>query len=205
MLAYVFWHWRKPSLSASEYEARQRAFHDALLAAPPAGFVHSYSHALTGAAWANGGGDAYEDWYVLDGSAALDALNQGAISASRRTSHDLAAAASAGGTAGLYSLRLGAAPEGPSAARWFAKPDGMRYETLLELCSPLCAQGAALFMRHMVLGPSPEFCLQSEEPVALPPVLAAQSLTLRPVWPPRVMRASDPRLRRVTPPTNRVI
>lgn len=205
MLAYVFWHWRKPSLGASEYEARQRAFHDALLAAPPTGFVHSYTHALRGAPWANGGGEAYEDWYVVDGSAALDPLNQGAISASRKAPHDAAAAASAGGTAGLYSLRLGVAPEGPAASYWFAKPDGMRYEALFDLVSPLCADGAALFMRHMVLGPAPEFCVQAEAPVSLPPVLNARSFDLRAVWPPRVMRSSDPRMRRVTPTGNRVL
>jgi hypothetical protein len=39
MLAYVFWHWRRPDVPAASYEALQRRFHAALGAAPPAGFL----------------------------------------------------------------------------------------------------------------------------------------------------------------------
>ena len=37
MLAYVFWHWRRPDVPAASYEALQRRFHAALGAAPPPG------------------------------------------------------------------------------------------------------------------------------------------------------------------------
>ena len=113
MLAYVFWHWRRPDVPAASYEALQRRFHAALGAAPPAGFLGSRSLAITGAPWADGGNEAYEDWYLLEGSAALDPLNAAAVSASRQAPHDAAAAVAGGGTAGLYLLRLGSAGEPP--------------------------------------------------------------------------------------------
>src|SRR5262245_52886820 len=103
LLAYVFWHWRRPTVTQSAYEAAQRRFHQALAAAPPEGFERSFSLALRGARWAAGGGEAYEDWYLVSGSAGLDPLNAAAISASRQAPHDAAAALAAGGTAGLYS------------------------------------------------------------------------------------------------------
>ena len=101
MLAYVFWHWRRPACPPP-YEALQRRFHAALEAAPPAGFSGSRSLAIAGAPWAADGGQAYEDWYLLEGSAALDPLNAAAVTASRQQPHDAAAAAAEGGTAGLY-------------------------------------------------------------------------------------------------------
>ena len=187
MLAYVFWHWRQPAIPAADYEARQRDFHAALGAAPPDGFVRSYSHALEGAPWAGGGGDAYEDWYLIHGSAALDPLNDAAITASRQAPHDAAAAVAAGGTAGLYRLRMGEPPAAPNVAGhayWFEKPAGVSYAELWTEMAPVVERaGGALWIRHMVLGPSPEFCLQSAGAVTLPPIIVARSLTLRPVWP----------------------
>jgi len=99
MLAYTFWHWRKASVPRHDYEARVQQFHLALRAHPSAGFSRSYSLAFIGAPWANAGAEAYEDWYLVEGSAALDPLNEAAISASRQVPHDAAAAAAAGGTA----------------------------------------------------------------------------------------------------------
>ena len=116
MLAYVFWHWRRPEVPAAAYEALQHRFHAALEAAPPAGFIGSCSVAIACAPWAAGGGEAYEDWYLVDGSAGLDPLNAAAVSASRQGPHDAAAAAADGGTAGLYLLRLGEAGDPPGAA-----------------------------------------------------------------------------------------
>jgi hypothetical protein len=88
MLAYVFWHWRRPDVPAAAYEALQRRFHAALEVAPPAGFIGSRSVAIAGAPWAAGGGEAYEDWYLVDGWAGLDPLNAAAVSASRQGPHD---------------------------------------------------------------------------------------------------------------------
>lgn len=183
MLAYVFWHWRRPDVESAAYESAQRRFHAALAAAPAEGFVHSHSAALQGATWAAGGGAAYEDWYAVHASAALDSLNLAAISASRQAPHDAAAALAAGGTAGLYTLRAGVALTAPAHATWFAKPAGMSYAQLDAALRDVVAQGACLWMRYMVLGPTPEFCVHSGGQIALRRPLEGLVLTLRPVWP----------------------
>lgn len=182
-LAYVFWHWRRAEVSVASYVELQRRFHAALAAAPPNGFLGSHSAAVREVSWAAAGGDAYEDWYLVDGTAALDPLNQAAVTASRQAPHDAAASAAQGGTAGLYRLRLGSVGVHRSAA-WFAKPDGMSYDELyaaLEL--PVLPAGGALWGRQMVLGPAPEFCLHTPEPVPLPAPLIAQVVARSPIWP----------------------
>lgn len=182
MLAYVFWHWPRPGVTAADYEARQRAFHSALAAEPPPGFERSYSFALAGAPWANRGQAAYEDWYLVGDSAALDPLNTGAVSAGRRGPHDAAAALAADGIAGLYVPRLGRPLPSAQHARWFGKPLGMSYARLDDLLAPrLKRHGAVLWMRFMVLGPSPEFCVQSAGPLELPEELHGSELELRPL------------------------
>ncbi len=184
MLAYVFWHWPRAGVSAADYEGLQRRFHAALQAAPSAGFLGSRCVSLTGASWAGDGGPAYEDWYLLDGSAALDPLNAAAVTASRQHAHDAAAAAAEGGTAGLYSLRLGVQRDPPRAATWFAKPSGMSYGALFTLLGDLIeAEDGALWGRQMTLGPTPEFCLHTAGAVRLPAPLAGSALVCRPVWP----------------------
>lgn len=200
MLAYVFWHWPQPAVERADYRSRQQAFHAALAADPSPGFLRSFSHAVSGAPWAADGAEAYEDWYLTDGSAALEPLNAAAISASRTAPHDAAAAVAAGGTAGLFTLRLGEPIAEPRHEYWFAKPAGMRYDALFAALAPVMGApagsaaiddgtgdgsgngngngGAALWGRFMTLGPSPEFCLQTSAPVVLPPPIEARELVL---------------------------
>ena len=183
MLSYVFWHWPRSGVAADAYESRQRAFHAALGAAPSEGFTRSLTHALEGAPWANAGRAAYEDWYLLSDSAALDPLNAAAVSASRQAPHDAAAALAGGGIAGLYTLQLGAMPEAPTRAAWFAKPDGVRYADFFARLEPIVERAkGALWMRHMTLAPAREFCLLSTEQVVLPAELTPLEVALRPVW-----------------------
>ena len=182
MLAYVFWHWRRPDVPAPDYERRQRAFHAALAAAPPDGFLRSSIVRTSGAPWANAGRTAYEDWYLVRDSAALDVLNEAVISASRAVPHDAAAAVAAGGTAALYRLRAGAPDPSARVAQWFAKPDGARYDALHASLSPLVERaGGALWVRQMVLGPSPEFCVRAPSALMLPASLTPLALPLDPV------------------------
>jgi hypothetical protein len=184
MLAYVFWHWRRPTAAAADYEAAQRRFHAALSAAPPPGFLRSFSVAFEGAPWAANRGEAYEDWYLVDGSAALDPLNAAAISASRQAPHDATAALAAGGTAGLYSLRQGDPVAPPAMLAWFAKPDSMSYRELFTMLEPLTSSaGAALWCRQMTLGPALEFCIHTRDSVMLPAPVAPLVFRTRPVWP----------------------
>jgi hypothetical protein len=185
VLAYVFWHWPRPGVSQDEYERLQRRFHAALRDAPPAGFLGSRSHAVAGVPGITPIGTAYEDWYMLENGTALDPLNEAAITASRQAPHDAAAAAAAGGTAGLYRLRLGTVDGStPTVAAWFSKPDGMSYAALDAALGPIVdPRGGALWSRQMVLGPTPEFCLQSSAPVELPARFSPLCVSLRPVWP----------------------
>jgi hypothetical protein len=183
MLAYVFWHWRRPDVSVADYEQAQRRFHAALAGDPSPGFLRSCSLAIAGATWAAAGGEAYEDWYLVEGSGALDPLNAAAISASRQAPHDAAAALAAGGTAGLYSLRSGSPGPLPRTATWFTKPGGMAYGELFAMLKPVTGEGeAALWGRQMTLGPAPEFCLHTRGPVALPSPLTGLALDCRAVW-----------------------
>ena len=183
LLAYVFWHWRQPSVSTENYEAAQVGFQRALADSPSVGFVRSFSHAIVGAPWANGGGDAYEDWYLIHDSAALDALDEAAVTAGRRSAHNVAASLAAAGTAGLYQLRLGHAPAAPRSAQWFLKPAGMAYVQLFAAVEPALAPvGGSLWMRRMTLGPATEFCVLAREPAALAPPFQMVALPLRPVW-----------------------
>jgi hypothetical protein len=185
MLAYVFWHWKQPSIDSQQYEQWLRAFHQTLAAAPPPGFVRSFSYAIANAPWAAAGQPAYEDWYLVRDSAALDVLNDAAISAQRQAPHDTIAGAVAGGTAGLYRLRQGdfsATP--PRFASWLAKPAGMPYDAFFAQFHPIIRQSPlCLWGRQMVLGPTPEFCLHSPEPLTLPKLPIGWALELRLIWP----------------------
>lgn len=183
LLAYVFWHWRRPTADAATYESAQRAFQQALTDSPSAGFVRAFSHALAGAPWANSGGEAYEDWYLVRDSAALDPLNDAAVSAGRRAPHDAAASLAAGGTAGLYRLRMGTPPSAPRFAHWFVKPEGVSYPRLFAAVEPaLGPVEGSLWMRQMTLGPATEFCVLAREPATLAPMFQMFAFPLRPVW-----------------------
>jgi len=181
MLAYFFYHWKRPDVDAREYENRLRDFHAALTAAPSDGFSRSWSLALTGMPWANNGQDSYEDWYLIRNSADLDPLNDAAISASRKVPHDKAAAGTEGGSAGLYRVRAGAVVDNPRFTTWFSKPDGWSYPQLLEALQPLTGS-CALWQRQMALGPE-EFCLHSTQSVSLPSGATGRSVELRGVFP----------------------
>jgi hypothetical protein len=192
MLAYVFWHAKLAAADTREYEARLVDFHRRLIASRPAGLVRSIVSRLRDAPWIAAGGDAYEEWYLVEGSAALDVLNEAAVSGDRRAAHDQIARLAASGSAGLYLRRLGAADEADARhAAWFAKPAGMRYDEMHARLDPLiAAPGATLWGRQMVLGPTDEFCVRSKAPLALPEPFSAASIVLEPLW------ASSPDLMR---------
>jgi hypothetical protein len=184
MLAYVFWHWRREDVPPERYRGQIRDFHASLARRGPAGFLGSVAFAIPGAEWIPGGIPAFEDWYLLEGSAALDPLDRGAVSPPHQASHDTIAGVVAGGTGGLYRLRQGT-PLGAEArvSRWFSKPEGTSYSDLFELLAPACDAGAALWSRQMVLGPALEFCLHARETSPLPSPLRPRDIALERVWP----------------------
>lgn len=149
-LAYLFWHWTEAP--REEYEAGLREFHQALRGLGVPGLQGSAAYRITGAPW-TAAASAYEDWYLVGGSADLDPLNEAAVSAAMRARHDRPAAQTAGVAGGLYRLQRGDVDLDADSATWLAKPKGVSYDAFYAGLPPL----KALFRRQMVLGPTPEF------------------------------------------------
>ena len=106
MLAYVFWHWPQPRIDTDAYVDHLSDFHQTLAANKPDGFsIQCLSH--RGASWLNTNDEAYEEWYLLDDSAAMDRLNEAAVSGVCEEPHNRVAREAADGIGGLYRLRAG--------------------------------------------------------------------------------------------------
>ena len=175
MLAYVFWHVRRAGVTAPEYEAAHRTFHDTLWETPVPGLLALRIHRLQEIPWLAPGQGGYEDWHLLENSAGLDVLNEAAVTRARLAVHDRIAGMAANGTAGLYGLRLGALLE-PAIAYWMSKPPGMKYADFDESLRPLIASGCCLWGRRMTLGPTPEFCLHAPAAVNMPHAAHSQKI-----------------------------
>ncbi len=158
-LAYVFWHWT--GAPARGYEADLKRFHGQLAGLGVPGLAASASYRIESAPW-TGPGRAYEDWYLVGGSADLDLLNEAAVSPPIRAAHDGPAHLASGGAGGLYRLQTGELDLDAEIATWIAKPAGMGYEAFYAGLPPL----SALFRRQMVLGPTTEFCSFGAENLA---------------------------------------
>lgn len=152
MLAYVFWH---RAAGADGYAERLVAFHEALAAHPPAGFVISRAFRLDHAPWLPGDGPPYEDWYLVADWAALGQLNLGAVSGARSAPHDAVAALAREGQGGVYAPLHGGEPVAGEVS-WLAKPPGMSYA---DLHAALAERPA--WQRQMVLGPAPEYVVDA--------------------------------------------
>jgi hypothetical protein len=184
MLAYVFWHWRRPDVDGASYAGRLAAFHEALRRSAPPGFGGSSTFRAGRAPWV-ATDESYEDWYLTDGSAALDPLNDASVSGICREPHDAAARSAAGGTAGLYRLRFGSAEVASArVAYWFSKPAGTSYVDLYARLAPLTGSPrCGLWGRQMTLGPTPEFCLMCPEEADLAGELLVFERRLEQLWP----------------------
>src|SRR3954471_14789514 len=165
MLAYLFWHEPHADVDAYRCVALLNAFHRALAAAPPPGFVRSWSVRLDHAPC--DGGPAFEDWYLVEDWPALGTLNEAAVRAPREDAHDAIAALATNGAGGLYLLQHGTL-EGPAPwAGWVVKAQG-------EPRAPCESQlrdafdGGAVLRRQRVLGPAPESLLLANREPALP-------------------------------------
>jgi hypothetical protein len=172
-LAYLFWHWPRAEAARDAYERDLVAFHAALRAAGPRGFLDSATFRVAAPPFGSRRG-GYEDWYLLDDFAALGMLEAAAVAETAGVGerHDRAARAAETGTAGLYGLRAGRPSVGSGVAHWFPKPDGMDDEELDELLEPLLASttgaGAGLWRRKLTFGPAAEFCLAAGGRLELP-------------------------------------
>jgi hypothetical protein len=150
VLAYLFWHRPRAGVETDEYEEAQRRFHRRL-EVPSACFrLGQLPFAVNGA----NGGDAYEDWYLVEDWDGLGRLNATAVNARHRDDHDRAAALVGSGWAGLYAHVRGEVAI-PEEASWRHKPIG---EPLTTLLADVPAE-APVWQRQLVLGPAPELCL----------------------------------------------
>lgn len=160
MLAYLFWHWPSPSVEEQDYQKRIAEFQEALRSQSPSGFASSIVFQLEHAPWDGGKGEVYEDWYLVENSAALDVLNEAAVSGMCKEPHDAVAKHAAKGAGGLYKVHSGELDLAKAdVALWFAKPSGMSYEHLYRMLDAEIGRvGGSVWRRQMVLGPAPEFC-----------------------------------------------
>lgn len=173
MLAYVFSHRPADGVDIADYEEALNRFHATLGGAPPKGFLGSSTFRV---------GDRYSDWYLVDGSAALDVLNEAAVSGARTTAHDAAARMAVDGVGKLYSLAGGEHSTGPGFEIHFSKPAGMAYAGLYERLQALTGRpGTGLWRRMMVLGPPPEFCLVAPSEIELPGEFRSEVLRREPI------------------------
>ena len=187
MLAYVFWHWPRPEISNAEYVEKLCAFHDSLATHLPNGFSRSIVFELNKPPWLKANSIAYEDWYLVEDSAALDKLDFAAVSGKNEKPHYEIASHAAGGTAGLYRLRQGHldALAHSRIALWFSKAQGVRYPDLYSALNPVCAEpGVGLWCRQMTLGPTTEFCLRSDREITLPGGVTneSHSVAVKTIW-----------------------
>lgn len=185
MLAYVFWHWPQTSVDPDAYVEHLVHFHQTLAAHKPSGFQRSVVFRIRGANWLNTNDEAYEEWYLLDDSAAMDRLNEAAVSGACEEPHNKVAREAADGTGGLYRLRSGEEDLAQAkSALWLSKPEGVSYKDFYAALEPLTSQhGVALWGRQMTLGPTTEFCIHSQTSVQLPPGFSALTLSLNPIFP----------------------
>jgi hypothetical protein len=184
MLAYVFWHWPVPQIDALSYQERLLAFHRVLSEHKPEGFLHSSVLLLAEAPWLGRNTESYEDWYIVENSAALDPLDQAAVNGPRREPHNQVARWTEGGTAGLYRLRLGKVhlPSVSMAFR-FAKPTTTNYDALYTTLQPLVEQtGGCLWVRQMTLGPAAEFCFLCPQDASMPDTLDYLKVAVKQIW-----------------------
>ena len=173
MLAYVFSHGPAGGADVVAYEDSLRRFHAELASASLSGFIESATFAVAG---------GYSDWYLLENSAALDALNAAAVSGARAPAHDSAARLAAHGAGKLLSLASGSPSMAQGVEVRFGKPAGMPYAVFYARLTPwVSVPGVSLWRRMMVLGPPPEFCLISPSEVQLPAEMQPEVLRRKPI------------------------
>ena len=159
MLAYIFWHRPFPHIDSKRYEESIVRFQSDLVRQPPPGLRAAASFRIELVPWlSNHAG--YEDWYLLEGSWAMDPLNGFAVTGPRQSSHDHLAAQMAEGAGGLYTYAGGEILRAPqSTVYWLTRPRGIHWQADI---APLRDRwrDVVVWRRQMVLGPAAEFAVE---------------------------------------------
>lgn len=167
MRAYLFWHARPEHVGLSDYEATLLRFGRALAGANSPGLLGHASYAIGPTPWL--GEPGYEDWAWLDSSAALDALNDRAVTGDMAQPHDeIARATRHGGFGGLYYLVAGEHTiPGDSKIHWLTRPRGIDWRAFLPDIVGSANSRVTVWRRQMVLGPATEFAVVGSPGLAL--------------------------------------
>jgi hypothetical protein len=164
VIAYSFWHSAAAGVAESEYDAALGAFMRQLLATGVPGLTRCRSIRFEGLPWVPGL-PAYQDWYELEGSSALDSLEAAAVTSAMAAPHSAIARLAGHGSGGLFRSRsdLPAAahfPEGSETwVTWLDKPAGVQYHPFREWLTEAVAPRASIWQRRLAMGPGKEFCV----------------------------------------------
>ena len=160
MIAYVFWHRPFAHVDREVYESALARFQSDLPRHQPPGLIAAASFRIEPVPWLSDM-PGYEDWYLVEGSWALDPLNAFAIAGSMQQPHDSVAALADESHGGLYA-HAGGGPSlaSQSAVHWLARPRGIQWQDAL---APVRAKHpqANIWRRQMVLGPAWEFAVEA--------------------------------------------
>jgi hypothetical protein len=176
VLAYISWHRPTPGVERVTYERALERFHRSLEHRPPSGWRGSVSFRAAGLSWlGTDAQDGYEDWYLLDGWAAVGVLEEAAVSRGHISAHDSIAAIAGTATSAVYRLIEGHPdPASAQVAVWIARDRGHSSPVIAELMGDgMDPQTAGLWRRCIGLGPAPEYCLLA---VSAPPGVAGDRL-----------------------------
>ncbi len=159
MLAYVFWHGVPDNLATAEYEKALLHFGYALANAKSPGLLGNASYAIGQTPWL--GEPGYEDWAWLEGSWALDPLNERAVSGAMEQPHNaIARMTKHGGYGALYYLVAGEHRiPADSKVFWLSRPRGINWRDIMPSIMKTANSEVAVWRRQMVLGPSTEFAV----------------------------------------------
>ena len=131
MLAYVFWHAVPDVLATAEYEKTLLDFSHALGSAKIPGLLGNASYAINQTPWL--GEPGYEDWAWLEGSWALDTLNERAVSGAMEQPHSaIAKMTKHGGFGALYYIVAGNHKIlSDSKVMWLSRPRGINWRDIM--------------------------------------------------------------------------
>lgn len=157
MLAYLFLHMPKPTVAIADYEKDLLAFSRALAGQNCPGVRQVTSFRISAVPWlADSSG--YEDWITIESSAALQTLNERAVSGAMEAPHSAVAQAMGVGYGGAYYHLWGDLdPHDAERAEWLSRPRGIEFRPILERISQTRTSPVSVWRRFMVLGPGLEF------------------------------------------------